>query len=183
MRQGLRGHARSDTLPQSIERMIGLKLRFVGACTGIPERKFFLNLAGTAPVADLRHALAQFGCGLRYRQNIPAVHQRLTRHHRIDPKSLHIQAHSRYLLAHCGRLDGTHARLEPQGFILQSQTGGTRQCELPRVGMRRSVWHLRQVFLFPTQQIHMATRELRHGPIGVLPTQGWLAWRGRRQRV
>ena len=179
MRQSLRGHARSDSLPQSIERTIGLKLRFVGACTGIPERKFFLNLAGTAPVTDLRHTLAQFGCGLRYRQNISAVHHRLTRHHSIDPKPLHIQANRRHFLAHFGHLNGTHARLEPQGFILQSQTGGTRQCELPRVGMRRSVRHLRQVFLFPEQQVQMASRELPDSTVGVLPSGTGLAWLGR----
>ena len=170
LRQRLGGHARTDALPQSLQCAIGLQLRFVSACACIPERQLLLHLTGTAPIAHLCHALTQLGSGLGHGQNIPTVRQRLTCHHRVDPKPLHIQAHNRRLLPHSRQLCCTHARLEPQGLVLQGQAHGQDQRQLPGSGMRGWVWPRRHVLLFPAQQVHMATRELTDSPVGVLPS-------------
>ena len=75
------------------------RLYIIDARNGV-ERQLLLDLTGTAPIAHLCHALAQLGCGLCRGQNIPAVHRRLTGHHRVDPKLLYVSAYSLDLLAH-----------------------------------------------------------------------------------
>jgi len=171
LRQRLRAHARPDALPQGLQRAIGLQLRLVHACTRIPQRQLFLDLPCPAPVAYPGHAMAQFSPGLRHRQDVAAVGQGLAGRHRIDPAPVHIQAQCGHLLTHGSHLDFAHAGPDPGRLVLQRQAHSALQREAARLGGRGGLLRLWHVFLFPAQQVRMASRKLAHRMVGFLPAQ------------